>query len=231
MEIDGGPGDLHCMKCLKICNYLKDSYCCKKTKNMTLPQKKAESAFLMICLQRNTIELMVTALLANKKIIDSKGNCAFCRNKKQHEEEKWCAGRTKLQLFLHRIDKDELKVEEYLEKYLEIKTRNRMEQLDIVQARIVREMKAVAIAQGKSEEEVEHILAKQGRKARRMQRSEYKHAEEDNKGVRQRLAAKLVAKKSEIIERFCLAQRTVFVKADCPNVYGRTTTHISYLLE
>lgn len=54
----------------------------------------------MICLQRNTIELMVTALLANKKIIDSKGNCAFCRNKKQHEEEKWCAGRTKLQLFL-----------------------------------------------------------------------------------------------------------------------------------
>ncbi|KAF1749332.1 hypothetical protein GCK72_025799 [Caenorhabditis remanei] len=201
MKLDGDPGDFHCMACLKICNYLDQIYCCAKTCNMPGQQQRCEGAFLKVCLQRHAIDEMVTAMLADKKIVDMKGNCLFCRNKKHHEELKWCAGKTKLELFLHVIDREDWKIDTLLEKYFEIRVQNRMNDLRKVQARIEREMRAVAEAHGKQPAEIEHMMAKQGRSARRIQRREVDHIETENEGIRRRLGVKLLKKKNQTIQR------------------------------
>ncbi|CAL2051737.1 hypothetical protein CAEBREN_20711 [Caenorhabditis brenneri] len=201
MKIDGEPGDLHCMTCLKICNYAEGTFCCTKSRNLSLNEKRSESAFLMVCLQRHAIDQMVKALIADKEIVDTNGKCLFCRNNKQHEKDKWCAGRTKVQLYLSRLHKDEAKVDDYLEKYLEIRVDNRMKELKKVHERIEREMREYHTNDGKSEEEIQHILARQGRNARKTERKELMNLEHENEQIRGRLARKLASKKLESIDK------------------------------
>uniref|UniRef100_A0A1I7TRM6 Zf-AD domain-containing protein n=1 Tax=Caenorhabditis tropicalis TaxID=1561998 RepID=A0A1I7TRM6_9PELO len=201
LQLEGGAGDIHCLECLKISNYLQDVYCCDKIRNMNILDKECKSVFLMVCFQRHVIGKMITAILEGKKIVDKSGNCVFCRNKKQHEEDKWCAGKTKLELYLHIIDKEEMVVERCLEKFLEVRLRNREKELKKVHERIRREMAASIQNSGKTDQEIDHLLKKQGREARRQERKQSEKTEEENQGIRDRVSACLQRQKQETIKK------------------------------
>ncbi|CAO4387497.1 unnamed protein product [Caenorhabditis nigoni] len=207
LEMDGFRGDLHCMTCLKICNYEEGAYCCDAMERMPEADKKRESDFFKICLQRHAIDQMVKALIAGKKVVDNKGKCVFCRTSKQHNEEKWCERKTVMELYLHQVDKEERKIDRHLERFLNTRLQNKKQALNQVQARITREMKAAHEQMGMNKFESIHILNKQGRDARKMQRREIEHVETENENIRKRLAKKLLVKREQTEEKIRNSER------------------------
>lgn len=188
------------MSCLKICNYTEGAYCCDQILNMSMKKKRCESAFFMVCLQRHAIEKMVQALVEGKQIVDTNGKCLFCRNQRAHEVDQWCTRKTKTQLYLSRLPKDEEKIDRLLEKYLTIRVNNKMNDLKRSQEGVIREMREGAAEEGMIEEETIHMVARQARLNRKAQREEMERLDEENEQIRDRMARKLLQKKEETIQ-------------------------------